>query len=232
MALAGPKAGRWLDFATGEHGDLLDLIALRETGGSLSAAMLLARHRFGGRSLWDCPVPKTDAAHDADLPDTVALARRLWARCEPLAGTLAEAYLRRRAIPGPFAGLPLRFHPLLPYRLHPDAPFERHPALVAAVTDASGRLMGVQRTWLDPKGGKAKVREPRRSLGRVRGHAVRFAALDGSAVDDRLMVGEGSRPCSRCATSYRLDPRCLPLGLRAGRLYAGPRRPSPDHRAR
>lgn len=191
VALAGPKAGRWLDHATGEHGDLLDLIALRETGGSLSAAMRLARHRFGGRSLWDCPVPKTDAAHDADLPDTVALARRLWARCEPLPGTLAEAYLRRRALPEPFAGLPLRFYPLLPYRPHPAAPFERHPALVAAVTDASGRLIGVQRTWLDPKGGKAKVREPRRSFGRVHGHAVRFPALDSNDCEDRLAVGEG-----------------------------------------
>lgn len=226
VALAGPKAGRWLDFATGEHGDLLDLIALRETGGSLSAAMRLARHEFGGAPALGPPASEADAALDADLPDTVALARRLWARSEPLPGTLAEAYLRRRALPGPVTGLPLRFHPLLPYRPHPDAPFERHPALVAAVTDEAGRLMGVQRTWLDPEGGKAKVREPRRSLGRVHGYAVRFPALDGSAAEDRLVVGEGVET----VLSLRDVLRDWPLAacLSAGALAAFP--PSPGIR--
>lgn len=191
VALAGPRAGRWIDHATGERGDLLDLIALRETGGSLSAAMRLARHRFGGGALREAPALKADTVHAADLPDTFALARRLWRRCLPLPGTLAEPYLQSRALPGPFTGLPLRFHPALPYRPHPDAPWEQHPALVAAVTDEASRIMGVQRTWLDPDGGKAKVAEPRRALGRVRGHAVRFPPFDGSVSEDRLVVGEG-----------------------------------------
>ena len=124
VALAGPKAGRWIDHATGERGDLLDLIALRKTGGSLSAGMRLARQQFGDALALGPAAPNSDTAHDSDLPDTVAFARRLWARCFPLHGTLAEAYLCSRALPGPFEGLPLRFHPLLPYRPHPDAPFE------------------------------------------------------------------------------------------------------------
>lgn len=191
VALAGSKAGRWIDHATGEHGDLLDLIALRETGGSLSAAMQLARHRFGGGPFPETSAPSAASACGSDLPDTVALARRLWARCGPLPGTLAEAYLHNRALPGPFDGLPLRFHPALPFRPRPDTPFEHHLALVAAVTDDAGRLMAVQRTWLDPEGGKAEVRDARRSLGRVGGYAVRFPAFGNNDRADRLVVGEG-----------------------------------------
>lgn len=49
----------------------------------------------------------------------------------------------------------------------------------------------MQRTWLDPPGGKARVVDPRRSLGRILGAAVRLPALAGSAIPDSLVVGEG-----------------------------------------
>ena len=64
------------------------------------------------------------------------------------------------------------------------------PALVAAVSGPDGTLEGVQRTWLHPKRpAKAPVAQPRKALGRVHGHAVRFGApgCDGTT----LLVGEG-----------------------------------------
>jgi hypothetical protein len=191
VALAGPKAGRWIDHATGDAGDLLDLVAFCETGGDLGAAIRLVRRDRTLMMVASMEAAPTPPAQAEPAADTVTFARRLWRRCGPIAGTLAEAYLRSRALSGPFNGLPLRFHSALPYRDYPGAPFERHPALVAAVTDVAGQITGVQRTWLDPCGGKARVIAPRRSLGRVLDHAVRLPALDGSTGDERLVVGEG-----------------------------------------
>lgn len=203
VRLSGPKAGRWLDAATGEHGDLLDLIAQTMHGGDLRAALrsacaFLALPDTGtdptSHFLASASAPQGSCFAEAS-PDTVALARRIWGRCRPIGGTLAEAYLRSRALGACLGGLadgtPLRFHPALPWRLHADAPFERHPALVAAVTDDEGAITGVHRTWLDPAGGKAKVAEPRRSLGRVLGHAVQFPPMSPAGDATTLIVGEG-----------------------------------------
>ena len=65
----------------------------------------------------------------------------------------------------------------------------RLPALVAAVTGDDGAVLGVQRTWLDPRQpAKAGVASPRKALGRIYGHAVRFGRpVDGAS----LLVGEG-----------------------------------------
>src|SRR3546814_9905300 len=48
------------------------------------------------------------------------------------------------------------------------------PAIIAAVTDDAGAITGVHRTWLDPAGGKAPVAFPRRAMGNLLGHGVRF----------------------------------------------------------
>src|SRR5690606_36900877 len=64
---------------------------------------------------------------------------------------------------------------------------EIRPALVAAVTDFSGYQTGAHRTWLAPDGsGKAAVATPRRAMGELRGHGVRFGAAG-----DMLAAGEG-----------------------------------------
>ena len=63
----------------------------------------------------------------------------------------------------------------------------RLPALVAAVTGDDGAILGVQRTWLDARSpAKAGVAHPRKALGRIFGHAVRFGPPDTT-----LLVGEG-----------------------------------------
>ena len=50
-------------------------------------------------------------------------------------------------------------------QLHPDA----------AVTDLGGGITGVHRTWLDPSGrDKAPIASPRRAMGHLLGHGVRF----------------------------------------------------------
>ena len=181
VRLSPPGApGKWTDAATGEHGDLLDLIRLATGSPSLREALAEAR-RFLAQP---AAAPRNP---DRDTYDRTAAARNLWDRCGPIDGSHAEVYLKARAIHR--CRFPaLRFHPSLPFR--PDAGgWRRFPALVAAVTADGGDLCGVHRTWLDPKRpAKARVPRPRKALGRVYGLAVRFGD-PGSA--STLLVGEG-----------------------------------------
>jgi hypothetical protein len=81
----------------------------------------------------------------------------------------------------------LRFHPHCFYRPEHGAPNKSLPALIAAVTDFAGVLTGVHRTWLSPLGdGKADIETPRRAMGHLLGHAVRFGLAE-----DVLAAGEG-----------------------------------------
>jgi hypothetical protein len=59
--------------------------------------------------------------------------------------------------------------------------------MIAAVTDLKGAITGAHRTWLDPSGrDKAPVDTPRRAMGHLLGHAVRFGPAS-----DVMAAGEG-----------------------------------------
>ncbi len=108
---------------------------------------------------------------------------------KPIAGTLAETYLRNRGI-AHSRKISLRFHPRCYYRADADDQDDvptSWPALIAAVTDLDGTVTGVHRTWLDPSGrSKAPVATPRRAMGHLLGNGVRFGR-----VDDTMVAGEG-----------------------------------------
>ena len=117
----------------------------------------------------------------------------LFASARPIAGTLAAIYLRSRGVTDVGDLTALRFHPTCFYRAHEGAPRQTWPALVAAVTDLDGTITGVLRTWLARDGsGKAPLATPRRSLGRLLGHGVRFGqAQPAPAQAGVLAAGEG-----------------------------------------
>jgi hypothetical protein len=189
VRLTGPDcgpgaAGKWSDAATGEHGDLLDLIALNRDLPSLPDVIDEAR-RF--LSLPRPSEPLRHAPMDAAPTGSSEAAQRLFRAGRPIACTLAEAYLRARAITAPLNWGALRYHPSVYYRDTEDAPLETWPALLAAVTDRDGTITGIQRTWLDPQHPrKAPVADPRRALGHLLGNGVRFGR-----VTDTLAAGEG-----------------------------------------
>ena len=234
-------AGRWQDSAEGTHGDLLDLI--RERCGLTDFRDVVEEaRRFLGLARSDNSPPVASADPEPNIaPDSEAVAaqvqrsaRRLFATAQPLSGMLAEAYLCRRGVTS--AALvgtgSLRFHPRCFYRADADAPPETWPALIGAVTDMNGTITGVQRTWLDPGGfdpirlGKAPVETPRRALGHLLGHAVRFGPTTGI---DVLAAGEGietvlslrcllpAMPMAAALSAGHLAAILLPAGLR--RLY-------------
>jgi hypothetical protein len=224
VRLTGPSAGKgaagkWTDAATGEHGDLLDLIRRNRVHDRLRDALDEAR-AFLSLPRPEPPTRRPSAPHGS--PEAV---RRLFARAGPVAGTLAEAYLRGRGITARLDLPALRFHPACFYRERDEAPGEAWPALLAAVTDLEGTITGVHRTWLDRDGaGKAPVASPRRAMGHLLGNAVRF----GTTLDV-MVAGEGIEtvlslasvlpglPLTAALSANHLAALVLPPALR--RLY-------------
>ncbi len=185
QASAKGPAGKWTDAATGEHGDLLDII--RGSLGLLDFADIAAE----ARTFLSLPDPEQEPTSPPCrvLPTpsgSVDAARRLFAMSQPLAGTLAETYLRRRGITLLHGTGNLRFHPHCYYKPD-DGPTETWPAMIAAVTDLSGRITGVHRTWLAPDGSdKAPVTTPRKAMGDLLGSTVRIGEPDSV-----MAAGEG-----------------------------------------
>ncbi len=171
-------AGKWTDAATGEHGDLLDLIAAVEGHANLAQTLEEARRFLGVVDL----APRGERVQAGG-----SAAERLFEASRPIAGTLVETYLGARGLALPDDTSALRFHPRCYYWPEIGSEPQAWPAMIAAVTDDQGRMLGVHRTWLARDGqAKAPLETPRRAMGRILGGAVRFGTAS-----DRLIVGEG-----------------------------------------
>lgn len=196
VRLIGPEsgkgaAGKWTDAATGEHGDLLDVI--RESCGLVDFKDVTDEAR---RFLsLPHPEPEPPSSHGRMSPAPTGsplAAKRLFSMAQPIPGTLAESYFRRRGITALHGTESLRFHPRCYYRSDEHAPTETWPAMIASVTDLDDHLTGAHRTWLDPRGfaeatlGKAPIDTPRRAMGDLLGNAVRFGIAG-----EVMAAGEG-----------------------------------------
>ena len=170
--------GFWTDAATGERGDLLELLRLNLGAATLRPALEEARAFLALPACAPPAAPPGTARRD-DAP------LRLWRMCTAIDGSHAEAYLHARAIRA-CRDPALRFHPALYYR-GPDGRFATFPALVARVSGPDGAFTGIQRTYLHPRHpAKATVPDTRKALGRIHGHAVYFGAPAAT-----LIVAEG-----------------------------------------
>ena len=228
VRLTGPSsgpgaAGKFTDGATGEHGDLLDIIRER-TGISRFPDLLAEARAHLGRPasvLLDGPSPRKSKV-PGGTPEAAA---RLFAVSVPVPGTLAETYLRSRGITLGGKMSALRFHPKCWHRDEGQTKSIPRPALIAAVTDGAGVLQGVHRTWLAPDGqGKAAVETQRRAMGHLLGNAVRLTPYDdilvvGEGIETMLSVREAAPglPVWAALSSGHLGAALLPEGLR--RLY-------------
>ncbi len=175
---SGRPAGRWTDAATGEYGDLLDIIRLAVPSGRFVDALAEAESFVGGTTTAPHRRFRTDRPRRSHH---IRQARSLYADAGPIQGTLAETYLLERAIDSTLA-CGLRFLSHCYCRPSGDSDRKAWPALIAPVTDDHDVIGGVHRLYLDPAGhsglrlGKAPLDRPKRSLGRVHGNAVRFGA--------------------------------------------------------
>jgi hypothetical protein len=173
----GGSPGKWTDAASGDHGDLLDIIAASCGHASFRETLEEARHFLSLPRPPDAPRNPAPTKAPTGSPES---ARRLWAASKALSGSIGSFYLAGRSIIDVLPSDPLRFHPHCFYRpSDDDAPGGRPawPAMIAAVTDLAGAITGVHRTWLDPETmEKAPIAYPRRAIGHLLGHGVRFGA--------------------------------------------------------
>lgn len=236
VRLVGPTsgpgaAGNWTDEATGEYGDLVDLIRINRQLNHWSdvreeALTFLSEPRRVAYPM-RAPAPRNS-------PEA---ARRLFAGSRPVKGSLAETYLASRGIIG-LGDIPsLRFHPSCFYRARDGAALMRLPALVAAITSLTGDVTAVLRTYLAEDGrAKASVSTPRLVLGDQLGHAIRIGPAG-----DALLVGEGletvltlrsllpSMPMNAAGSGNHLAALRLPKDLK--RLYIAVDNDSPGRTA-
>jgi hypothetical protein len=225
-------AGKWVDEATSEFGDLLDVV--RESCGLVEFRDVADE----ARRFLAMPRPEVQTTGASHQPATARgspeAARRLFAMSWPIAGTLAERYLAGRGIFLTARERALRFHPGCYYRDLATGETQALPALIAAVTDLDGRITGLQRTYLssglDPNGkiGKAQVLDPRRSLGRLLGNGI-WLGRDPGAPVPVMAAGEGfetmaslrtvmpTLPVAAATSANHLAGLIIPPGCR--RLY-------------
>lgn len=121
----------------------------------------------------------------------------IWNAGLPIAGTMAEDYirLRLRRLPNPLPRF--RFAPDLPYLVE-KSEIHRGPALLAAVQRPDGKFGAVHRTWIDlsqPKGKAIIIRQTdgkefaaKTVLGTKKGGAIRMFTPDNPR---RIVMGEG-----------------------------------------
>lgn len=148
------------------------------------------------------PDPATLAQREAEAKTEAqrkaGQARRLWSEAQPIAGTLAETYLRGRGIT---CQLPktLRFHGSCWH----GATAKRHPALIGSVQGAD--MAAVHRTYLRPDGsGKAGLEPAKAMLGATGGGAVRL-----TDAPRQLVVAEGIETGLSLASGLLRTPACV-----------------------
>lgn len=119
--------------------------------------------------------------HEAQLEQWAANTEylaRMWGRTEPLTPSCAAGiYLQRRGLDVPNTDA-LRFSPAMDY-WEDTGKTGTYPAMLAAVTDSSGRLVAIHRTYLTADGNKAPVptvKKLTRTAGTLTGASIKIGA--------------------------------------------------------
>lgn len=205
-----------LSLADGREGRLLARCHAGCEWADILAALRARGLAEGDSSGWTAPDP-VKAAHRlaeerAEAVKRAKQAERCWGEARPVAGTVAERYLRGRGIT---SDLPptLRFHPECWHG--PTA--KRHPAMVARVEGGDG--FAIHRTYLDARtaeqGRKADVTSPKMMLGATKGGAVRL-----SGGHRRLVVAEGIETALSLACGFLDGPATVWAALSASGMAA------------
>lgn len=179
------SVGTFKCFGCGAGGDVIELLMHLERLTFPAAVRKLA-------GVEEAPQERNYAErqHVEEMPDPEKrrVATRVWDAAEPVAGTIAEAYLRARGIGRDLSDADLRFHPAAPegYKLARG----KFPAMVAAIRTPQGELIGAHLTYLLSDGSWKRPSEPqmpdRRVLAKKEGGFIRLAPLA-----ERMVVGEG-----------------------------------------
>lgn len=183
--------GQYHCFGCGAHGDIVKLVVEKE-GVSFMDAL-----RWLGAAALPAVDPaeraKAAAEDEAERAAAIAEARRIWEGASLYRGTPAEVYARSRGIVMP---LPPSIRFTNVYAWHDKETGETGPdlpALIGAVTDGAGELIGLQRIFLRNGGAaKANMKKPKKSLGRIKGGALKLdIGFPISSETSEIIITEG-----------------------------------------
>jgi len=163
MRLTGQRRGMWMDHATGEGGDVFDLLMVTE-GVDFAGAIALARD-MSGLKMRATPPHKTRERSAED--DRKIVEKVLW--YADAQRVIHTNYLRSR-------GITIDAEDLLSHRSLRHVSGTLHPAMLGKVRNVAGDVTGLHRTYLSADArGKAAVEPNKMMLGRTLGCAVRLA---------------------------------------------------------
>ncbi|MBS7703277.1 DUF7146 domain-containing protein [Chelatococcus asaccharovorans] len=201
--LVDDKRGTFKCFGCGAAGDHIDALvhlrgvsfreAVEELGGVRRLTPDQKRAVLERRE-------EIEAEEQREREKSRALVVRQFDEGQQIGGTLVEAYLKARALfVSPTWTFDLRFHPALRYTGFADANTDEptrlgeFPAMLAAIRDVRGDLIGVHRTYLDSSGqqkltppGDLRRNKAKKVLGEMRGGMIRL-----SPPSRHLAMGEG-----------------------------------------
>ncbi|MBB4267714.1 VapE domain-containing protein [Roseospira visakhapatnamensis] len=180
IGLAGRWAGYGRDWATDDRADPIELIGWAT--GLCNGDLYTEAARVAGLTP-DAPKPRKAAPPPPPARDKTADARRVVESCQPLGGTLAEAYLKARGLTDP--GAPdLLFTP----DMTDMASRTGWPGMVGVIRDGDGQPTGgIHRTFLRPDGA-GKASPGKKMLGPAGGGHVRLFPVP---EDGHLGIAEG-----------------------------------------
>lgn len=207
-------AGAWRDEATGDKGDVLQLVAYCQRLADFASTIAWAKDWLGLASVDPQTLARTRrriekkrAAAEAEAAERLARQRKAakaqWLAAAPIAGTLAERYLLGRGIPLADLAQPPRAL-RCGTRTHKESGQEL-PAMLACVTGPDETFWALHATFLRPDGcGKAAVDPARKIWPSYRGGAI------------RLSKGETKLRPREAAAEGLLDTLALTEGIEDG----------------
>jgi hypothetical protein len=212
IRITGSKKGIWKDFASGQTGDALDLVAEAMCHGDISEAIKWAKGWLGIDRYDDAQLQRVreDARRDAEkraqseqkyTDANRFIAQRMWLHGgHNILATPIAAYLAGRSID-------LNLLPRLPRALryssecYSSETGQRYPAMLACVNGPDGKQTAVHRTYLqihpDGRVTKAALEKAKAVLGSYAGGYIpinRGASnkrISDAPADDRLVITEG-----------------------------------------
>ena len=209
--VSGSHTGAWYSFESGEGGYPLQLLMNANYGYGLSyVEALQAGAQIAGLSDSQAKdityVRKQKSAEEiaaeartlaAEKQKRIESARYYFRTSQPIAGTIAETYLREtRHIEGDISGF--RFHP----RVKDPQSKNYYPAALIAAKDEHGRITATQTILIDPatrkKVDKAEVEVPKRTRGIISGSV----ALIHKADSNKVIIAEGPETAASLITAF------------------------------
>ncbi|HUX79179.1 MAG TPA: toprim domain-containing protein [Alphaproteobacteria bacterium] len=198
MNLSGPKEGLWKDFASGEGGNIFQLIQ-REKGLSFKdsvtylADILKVKVEPMAKSIAPSLQQTTSLKDAKDMASRLNAVSELQMKSKPIGGTIAETYLNKeRGITEELAS-DLRYLPKnTSFMYQGERKILTHSCLAAFGRDHKGRLSSVQLTKLTEEGERALTHDGQKltkiQYGIAKGS---FVCLQEDKTHDRVFIAEG-----------------------------------------